>query len=194
MGTVYQHIGKHLPDTVHGVFVEIGSDRGEGSTQHLDRLATQHGTKLITVDILSKAKSWLESTCTNTQFVVADGAAWAKEFAQNWTDVAVLYLDNFDYIWDINNTSPAIEVQMRQYASNGTPMTNQACQIAHMSQLLALYNVLAPRAVVALDDTYCYNDCWIGKSGPVVVYLLARGWQIVYQTIDNGVILTRPEK
>jgi len=194
MGTVYKQIENYLPNTVHGVFVEIGSDRGEGSTQYLDRLAAQHSTKLVTVDILSKAKSWLETTCTSTEFVVSDGATWAKEFAQNWTDVAVLYLDNFDYIWDINNVTPAIEVQMRQYASNGTPMTNQACQIAHMSQLLALYNVLAPRAVVALDDTYCYNDCWIGKSGPVVVYLLAQGWQIVYQTIDNGVILTRPEK
>lgn len=194
MGTVYKQIENYLPDTVHGVFVEIGSDRGEGSTQYLNGLAARHSTKLITVDILSKAKSWLENTCQSTEFVVADGAKWAQEFASNWTDVAVLYLDNFDYIWDINNVSPAIEVQMRQYASNGTPMTNQACQIAHMSQLLALYNVLAPRAVIALDDTYCYNDCWIGKSGPVVVYLLARGWQIVYQTIDNGVILTRPEK
>jgi hypothetical protein len=194
MGKVYQHIGEYLPATIHGMFVEIGSDRGEGSTQHLDRLAAQRGTKLITVDMLSKAKSWLETTCTSTEFVVSDGATWAQEFAENWTDVAVLYLDNFDYIWDINNVSPAIEVQMRQYASGGTPMTNQACQIEHLKQLMLLYPCLAPNAVVAFDDTYCYNDCWIGKCGPAVVYLLACGWEVVHQTIDCGVILTRKKK
>ena len=194
MGTVYRHIGDYLSPGAPGVFVEIGSDRGEGSTQYLDKLAAGHGTKLYTVDISSKAKSWLENTCQATEFAVADGAVWAREFAEKRTDIAVLYLDNFDYIWDINNITPAIEVQMRQYAGNGVAMTNQACQIAHMTQLLALYGVLAPQAVIALDDTYCYNDCWIGKSGPVVVYLLALGWQIVHQTLDNGVILTRPKK
>lgn len=194
MGTVYKHIADFLPPGAPGVFVEIGSDRGEGSTQHLDKLAVTHQTKLYTVDISSKAKSWLANTCCATEFVVADGATWAREFAETQTDIAVLYLDNFDYIWDINNVTPAIEMQMRHYAGNGVAMTNQACQIAHMTQLLALYGVLAPRAVIALDDTYCFNDCWIGKCGPVVVYLLARGWQIVHQTLDNGVILTRPEK
>jgi hypothetical protein len=103
----------------------------------------------------------------------------------------VLYIENFDYIWYINEVRPAIQLQMAEYAERGMPMTNQACQIEHLAQLILLYPKLSPGAVVAFDDTYCYNDCWIGKCGPAVVYLLAQGWQVVQQTLDCGVILKR---
>jgi hypothetical protein len=191
MGKVYQHIGTYLESTTNGVFVEIGSDRGEGSTQWLDALARDHGKTLITVDVSSKAKSRWESKLTNTEFVVQSGSQWASEFAHTCTDIDALYLDNFDYIWDINEVRPAIQLQMVEYADRGVAMTNQACQIEHLTQLIQLYPMLAPQAVVVFDDTYCYNDCWIGKCGPAVVYLLAQGWQVVHQTLDCGVILKR---
>jgi hypothetical protein len=174
---------------------ELVENLTERHTKQLETLIKANNDNMAKLmDMLSKAKSWLETTCTSTEFVVSDGATWAQEFAENWTDVAVLYLDNFDYIWDINNVSPAIEVQMRQYASGGTPMTNQACQIEHLKQLMLLYPCLTSTAVVAFDDTYCYNDCWIGKCGPAVVYLLACGWEVVHQTLDCGVVLTRKKK
>ncbi len=191
MGRVYQHIGTYLKPNTPGVFVEIGSDRGEGSTPWLDALASEHHTKLITVDTNNKAQSHWAGRLSNTEFVVQSGSDWAKDFAHNWTDIAVLYLDNFDYIWDINEVRPAIKLQMAEYADRGVAMTNQACQIEHLKQLIALYSCLAPSAVVAFDDTYCYNDCWIGKCGPAVVYLLAHGWKVVHQTLDCGVILAR---
>lgn len=191
MGRVYQHIGAYLPDSVNGVFVEIGSDRGEGSTVWLDALAADYHTQLITVDVSSKAKSRLHTQCHNTEFVVDSGSAWAREFAKTHSDISVLYLDNFDYIWDINDVRPAIQMQMREYAEQGCAMTNQNCQVEHMRQLSALYPQLAKDVVVAFDDTYCYNDCWIGKNGPGVVFLLANDFEIVHQTLDCGVILKR---
>lgn len=194
MGRVYQHIGTYLEPSANGVFVEIGSDRGEGSTQWLDALAADHNKKLISVDISSKAASHWQGKLPNTEFVVQSGSDWADDFAFNWTDVDVLYLDNFDYIWDINDVRPAIKMQMSEYAERGVLMTNQQCQVEHLKQLMLLYSCLSPRAVVAFDDTYCYNDCWIGKCGPAVVYLLANGWQVVHQTLDCGVILKRLDK
>ncbi len=194
MGRVYQHIGNYLEPGTPGVFVEIGSERGEGSTVWLDALAVERNTKLITVDVSSKAQGHWAHKLANTEFVVQAGSDWADDFAHNWTDIAVLYLDNFDYIWDINEVRPAIQLQMADYADRGVLMTNQACQIEHLKQLMLLYSCLAPNAVVAFDDTYCYNDCWIGKCGPAVVYLLARGWEIAHQTLDCGVVLTRTKK
>jgi hypothetical protein len=194
MGRVYQHIGTYLEPSANGVLVEIGSDRGEGSTQWLDALAAEHNKKLITVDISSKAKSHWEAKLPNTEFVVQSGSDWADDFAFNWTDVDALYLDNFDYIWDIDDVRPAIKMQMAEYADRGVVMSNQQCQTEHLKQLLLIYPCLAPRAVVAFDDTYCYNDCWIGKCGPAVVYLLACGWEVVHQTLDCGVILKRLDK
>lgn len=193
MGRVYQHIGSYIKPGL-GLFVEIGSDRGEGSTAWLDALAAEHNTKLITVDISSKARGHLESKLNNTEFVVQAGSDWADDFYTSGQGIAVLYLDNFDYIWDINEVRPAIQIQMADYADRGTPMTNQACQVEHLKQLMLLYPCLTSNAVVAFDDTYCYNDCWIGKCGPAVVYLLASGWEVVHQTLDCGVILTRKKK
>ena len=49
--------------------------------------------------------------------------------------------------------------------------------------------------IIVCDDTYLYNDCWIGKCGAVVVYLLANGYKTI--EIDNvqgqsfGVMLKR---
>jgi len=136
----------------------------------------------------------LESKLSNTEFVVQSGSDWADDFYESGQGIAVLYLDNFDYIWDINEVRPAIKLQMADYANRGIAMTNQACQIEHLKQLMLLYPALVQDAVVAFDDTYCYNDCWIGKCGPAVVYLLACGWEIVHQTIDCGVVLTRKKK
>jgi hypothetical protein len=194
MGRIYQHIGNYLESNTPGVFVEIGSDRGEGSTAWLDALATEHNTKLITVDISSKAQAHLADKLPNTEFVVQSGSDWADDFYESGQGISVLYLDNFDYIWDINEVRPAIQIQMADYADRGTPMTNQACQVEHLKQLMLLYPCLTSNAVVAFDDTYCYNDCWIGKCGPAVVYLLACGWEVVHQTLDCGVVLTRKKK
>lgn len=191
MGKIYQSISSYLPEKPVGVFVEIGSERGEGSTVFLNNLAAQYNTKLISVDISSDAKRRYEQQLDHTEFVVAPGSAWAKEFATNWTDIAVLYLDNFDYVWDINNVSTDIHRQIQDYAGQGIVMNNQNCQAEHMRQIVALRSCLAPNAVVVFDDTYCYNDCWIGKCGPAVVYLQAHGWSIVHQTLDCGVIMKK---
>lgn len=191
MGKIYQSVASYLPDNIKGVFVEIGSERGEGSSLMLDRLAGQYSTRLISVDISSDAQQHYRHQLFNTEFVVASGSDWAKNFAAQNTDIALLYLDNFDYIWDINNISPAIRQQMHQYAGQGIVMTNQNCQAEHMQQIIALRECLSPSAVVVFDDTYCYNDCWIGKCGPAVVYLQAHGWSVVHQTLDCGVIMKR---
>ena len=39
MGKIYQSIASYMPENPTGVFVEIGSERGEGSTISLNSLA-----------------------------------------------------------------------------------------------------------------------------------------------------------
>ena len=186
MGLIYQAIESHLPETCTGVFVEIGSDRGEGSTGFLYNVAVQKHTKLISVDIDPRAR--LRNDPVGPEYVTADAGTWTLGFDQ---PISLLYLDNFDYIWNIASVAPAQQAQMAQYAARGQIMTNQNCQIAHMQQLLNLYDKLLPDCVVVMDDTYCVNDCWIGKCGPGVVFLRAQGWHIQYQSLDCGVILSR---
>ena len=101
MGLIFKQIKNYIKPGP-GVYVEIGSDRGEGSTRELDELAQHNNTKLITVDISQQARNRLQNQLPRAEFVVADGATWAREFAYTKTQIACLYLDNFDYIWDIN--------------------------------------------------------------------------------------------
>lgn len=189
---IFQRLERHITHVPGGsVFVEIGSDRYEGSTAELDRLAGLYLTRLITVDILPEAKCRLGGQLLNTEFVITNGTTWARGYQGPL--IACLYLDNFDYMWNVNEryTNEHIRRQAEDYAKMGMEMTNQRCQQEHMTQMISLYPFLSKHAVVMFDDTYQINDCWVGKCGPAVVYLLAQGWNIVEQTRDTGVIMKK---
>jgi hypothetical protein len=194
MGTkIFSLLEKHMPAATNGVFVEIGSDRGEGSTQYLANLAKIHGTRLISVDISNYAQRHHQTVIDNVDFVIETGSTWAKNFAQTHTSIALLYLDNFDYMYDINdaNTNEITKKQIQDYAIRGIEMNNESCQIEHMKQLLALYNSFNQDTVIMFDDTYKFNDCWIGKCGPCVTYLLCQGYEVLEWTTDCGMIMKK---
>ena len=190
---ILELLKKHLPEKTTGVFVEIGSDRFEGSTAILAALAEEHGTKLISVDLLEDARNRLQGTLNNVEFVVQSGSEWAQDFSTSWTDIAVLYLDNFDYIYDTRDIAnqPTISDQIIKYAELGIVMNNVNCQTEHLKQLLALRGLFHKDTIVIFDDTYHLNDCWVGKCGPCVVYLLAKGYEVLECTTDCGVIMKK---
>lgn len=192
MGTkIFKVLEQHIPVNTTGVFVEIGSDRYEGSTEILANLAKQHNTKLITVDVSDFAKHQLEDQFDNIEFVIQTGSEWAEKFAQTHTDIAVIFLDNFDYIYEINDVNLHIQKQIDDYAKSGVVMNNVNCQIEHLKQLLALVDLFHQDTVIIFDDTYKINDCWVGKCGPCVVYLLCHGYEVLEHTTDCGVIMKK---
>jgi hypothetical protein len=69
-----------MPADTTGVFVEIGSDRHEGSTPILANLAKQHNTKLITVDVSDFAKHQLEDQFDNIEFVIQTGSELLSDY------------------------------------------------------------------------------------------------------------------
>lgn len=223
------------------MFVEIGSEGGEGSTLSLANFAAKKGTALITVDIDPLARqfprtqkrlrtNWqifyhnvrdslwpVSSECIedlpqeiqneiktlhnwpevqqhlffqdHSTLHFHPNITWVNDIGSKWTanygvthgsPISLLYLDNFDYIWDIDNIDIRSNEQIDNYDKIfSTVMNNQNCQVEHLSQLINLYDYFTDDCVVGLDDTYQYNDCWVGKSGPGVVYLLSRGWTII---------------
>jgi hypothetical protein len=190
---IFEQLEKHMPSNTTGVFVEIGSDRYEGSTAFLANLAKRHGTKLISVDITLDAKNRIGQQFDNVEFVIQTGSEWAQEFAYSNTDVAVVYLDNFDYIYDVKeiHSHTIIKKQIADYAKKNIIMNNVNCQVEHMKQLLALQKLFHPDTVIIFDDTYQLNNCWVGKCGPCVTYLLCQGYEILEWTSDCGMIMKR---
>jgi hypothetical protein len=168
---------------IDSVFVEIGSAfYEEGSTNYFGNLAQQYGTILHTVDINStEVRNPHPAIVRHTGF----GFEWCANYGNTiGKKISCLYLDNFDYIWDIEqikrDPNDWIAQQVRNYKSKyNIDMNNNACQVEHMNQILLLTPYLADNCVITVDDTYTINDCWVGKCGPVVVYLQTQGFKIV---------------
>jgi len=190
---IFNSLDKYMPPHPDGIFVEIGSDRYEGSTTILAGLAKKCGTKLISVDVLNEAQDRLQREFDNVEFIIDSGSKWANEYAKLGTNIAVLYLDNFDYLYDINdaNTHTIIKQQIASYADRGIEMNNVNCQIEHMKQLISLMPTFTPDTLIIFDDTYQLNGCWVGKCGPCVVYLLCLGYEVLEWTTDCGMIMKK---
>lgn len=180
--------GKVEPDSV---FVEIGSDRGEESTQALAGQAETYGTILHSVDIDDYASRTIQHPALICH--VATGSAWVKNvYPTIDKKISLLHLDNFDWIWDINNIPNWIAHQITEYREKfNVVMNNENCQQEHLEQLLGLAPWLADECLVLMDDTFLHNGGWTGKCGPGVVYLKTLGFRVVKLLPTNGVVLAR---
>lgn len=189
MGQPYIYAENFVKQQSDAVFVEIGSERGEGSTLFLANLAKNKNTVLHTVDIV-------EQTINHPALIkhVAHGSKWAQEiFPRLNQKISCLYLDNFDWIWDTNNKPDWIHKQIEEYRAMGLSMNNLNCQQEHYGQLLALEPFFAEHCVIIFDDTIIENGTWTGKNAPGMFYLQHRNFKI-QQVVTGGAVLVRDEK
>ena len=84
----------------------------------------------------------------------------------NWLNVenqVVLDLGcGFHFIEDGWDTTP--EFFLKKGASKIIGLDPHLDDIEHFKQILSLESWLAPGALVGMDDTYLFNDCWIGND------------------------------
>lgn len=190
MGKIYQYIGNYITGELdNSVFVEIGSDRYEGSTNHLACLAEKYNTLLHTIDVNNEAQTRVKHT--NVVWHVDTGSNWTKNY-NLINKISVLYLDNFDWVWNPNVIDSYQLKQIEDYKSRGIEMTNENSQAEHLAQAINLTPFFTDNVVIAIDDTYRVNSTFTGKGGTVVPYLLDIGFTI-FKTHDYGIILGRKQ-
>ena len=241
MGALYKNTHKHISYiNDESCIVEIGSDRGEGSTLYFAKLAEKYNVEFHTVDMLSTAQKTIQHHLINWH--VGIGSEWCQTvYPKINKRISILYLDNFDYLWDCYYTSSApdsvwnqeiyndlrgaswpeeftpydqlpnwiqqevinnydisydsmLRAMKEQYNEQGLELTNSNCQLEHFKQLYYLHSWLDENCVVIFDETFKYNDCWIGKNGPGVLLLQTLGFRLVDESnsgIDRGIILKR---
>ncbi len=200
MGKLFQQVGKYCQGDFENteVIVELGSDRYEGSTAYFADLAMAHHSRLITVDVDSDAYPRILKTVTPEQlhkleFCCAEAVTWTQKFSTKQKTIKLLYLDNFDWDWEVAKPNDMIIKQRKWYKDLGMTMNNITCQTSHLHQMINLMPFMAKQSIVCIDDTYIYNDVYIGKGGAVVPYLLVHGYSIL-ESKDDGVILGRDYK
>lgn len=186
MGRVFERAEQYLDQLVpHGEFVELGTSRNgdDGSTKIISSWAERIGTKLFTVDVDPRncdlVSSW---NLPNTTVVNSTGEDYFYKRIYTMRPVTFLYLDNFDWDWHPEKPEDFVLEQKQRYRMLGYDMTNLNSQAAHLQQMIYALPHMAEKSVVVCDDTW-YNKWWghySGKSGAVVPYLVAQGFQVLY--------------
>jgi hypothetical protein len=162
----------------NNIVLEIGSERGEGSSLWLHEWAKQRNIEFYSVDVEHNQR---EQDYPNINWIVTNsGSEWCKTMLPSLDKkIKVLYLDNFDWIWDPENVPDWIPVQIASYALRGITMNNHNSQEEHRLQLEYCLPYLDEQSVVIMDDTY-YNDKnqLTGKCATAIPLLLENGFKL----------------
>ena len=176
-----------------GAIVEVGSDRGEGSTRFLAALANRTQRSFFSVDFSEEGYLNARQACGSCAhrgmgerwLEDADGFAAAAAAAGMERElIAVAYLDNYDWTYPWTTAMSYKLQQHRDYQQQGLSLSNAKSQETHLRQAMAVEVRCTERCFVLFDDTWAgaaaglYN----GKGGRAVGYLMAKGFEVVQQS------------
>jgi hypothetical protein len=185
MGQVFQVSEKYLDQLSAGEFVEIGTSRNgdDGSTRTLAEWANRLDTRLITIDMDPVNCEFVQNLhIPNCTILNNKGEDYLHQRIYGMRPINYLYLDNFDWNWHPDREVDFIQSQQERYTELGLDMNNVNSQRAHLTQMIYALPHMAERCLVVCDDTW-FNKWWghySGKSGAVVPFLLANGFEVLY--------------
>jgi hypothetical protein len=181
MGARAYSVLDRYADRLSGAIVEIGADRGEGSTRYLLETAAKRGLPFFSYD---------------SRYGAGTGEQWLESTYPKLIKIAFAYLDNFDWTYDaIRNESWYLQ-QVAEYASQGVELTNENSQLAHLEQAKSVSKYAAKTSLILFDDTWYApsTDTYHGKGGSATPWLLRNGWTLVDRVVSdfelfNGYVL-----
>lgn len=165
----------------NNIVLEIGSERGEGSSLFLYNWATKNNIDFFSIDVLDSAKK--EFVNFNANFIVASaGHIWCKdELPKLRKLIKILYLDNFDWT-DVNNLKyDWLHELINSYKERGVIMNNQNSQEEHRLQALYCIPFMDEQSIVFFDDTWKSHitpSGYDGKSGTAIPLFIEAGYKI----------------
>lgn len=173
------------------LFVEIGSDRGSGSSYHMANLARVTGNDFITVDIDPVYLGSQVKTATMS------GEAWTGDVLPTLDKkVSIGLMDGFD--WTFYPTSvrsggagPDVYNLISEYAKKGLVLNNVNSAMAHTTQIVNMLPHLNDKCAILFCDTW-FNyalDTFEGKGAGAVYMLMAEGFVPISASPDTKYIL-----
>ena len=171
-------------------FLEVGSDRGEGSTKVLAELALSLGMKFVTVDmddaVSDKVRPVVEAVHPEFMAICAKGEDYILTLPDN--SIAVAYLDAYDTM-PPDRMLPADMAQ--PYSRLGGWKNHEAWRM-HLIASMALDFKLVPGGLLCFDDTWRKNGVWASRSKGYMAlpWLLANGYREVAY-VDGSILLRK---
>jgi hypothetical protein len=167
----------NLTVDTNNLVIEIGSENGEGSSVWLHDWACKHNIEFYSIDVEHRQREKIHPDIN--WVVTSSGSDWCKNVLPSLNKtIKVLYLDNFDWIWDENNMAPYIQTQVEHYARRGVVMNNDNCQQEHKLQIEYCLPYLDKQSVVIMDDTFYNNNRWSGKCATAIPLLMDNGFKM----------------
>lgn len=207
MGTYFRNVEQYLDKIDSGDWIEIGVDRGEGSTPWLAEQAKKRGQDFFAVDIDPVQIKTARQNFINNQtmspkifLVESKGEEFLRDYARDHPDrkIALAYLDNFDWDYWLGEQEEAFVPAVKQQYQNlmGVEMLNINSQITHLLQAMLLLNLMSKNSIIVCDDTWYHprEGIFIGKCSAAIPFLLMSGYQVLHNEgyrQNSGAILGR---
>ena len=173
----YRLLAEYEPDP--GAVVEVGSERGEGSTAWLAAWARSHRCRFYSADIDPDTHARARQLTDGAR--LCEGATLIRRLAL----VSVAYLDGFD--WTPDDPFFQIDGYVARYRELGYELTNANAQAAMLEEAQETADRATRRCAVICDDTWQTGPAaWDGKGGRAVPYLLDHGFRQVAQAGPGG--------
>lgn len=209
MGASAYTLIEHYKDLILGQFIiEIGSSRGEGSTDYLLKFSKQNHKKLITVDVRPDVIDYYNNLQDNTIQALNDSENFIGKIEH---DVCFAYLDGFDYIPpddSINHQWMKDMIEDYKQRNPDSPhlwLTNENSSRHHLEKTKKLLPLMSNRSIFLFDDTFVPADLkhvtwfkdafdpsskeytsWHGKGATAVPYLISLGWSVLPRIKREG--------
>ncbi len=168
--------------------VEVGSDRGEGSTEFLANFAYSKNLSFYTVDLdpfVYESNRRLCETFGRDDIVAYNMSGedfFRNAFPPLKRRIYFLYLDNFDFIFDAIKGKDWVHDQILSYQKLGLTLNNSNSRRAHFLQSLFALPFMNSKSHILFDDTFKLDSdrCWDGKGGDAIVLLENLGWKLTH--------------
>ena len=190
-----------------GAYLEIGLDRGEGSTRFFSDNARKRGVKFLGVDAdhtqVENARAGLSATGNgvigpngeitmettslpdHVSLFHAKGEDFLDDIKAQQPDqrFSLCYLDNFDWDYWCNRQEEKWVARQKQHYRDymKIEMTNLHSQMTHLVQAIKLVPLMTEKSIIVCDDTWYHPDegVFIGKCSAVIPYLCLNGYTIL---------------
>ena len=184
MGTTPYHLlgDKNLSISNDNIVVEIGSERGEGSTKYLHQWAQKHNIDFYSIDVDDSASK--NEDLNGVKFQIVDsGHIWCRDTLPTLNKkIKVLYLDNFDWTDPANLIYPWLHELIDLYAKRGVVMNNDNSKEEHRLQAQYCVPYMDEQSIVIFDDTWMAHHTesgYEGKSGTAIPIFIEAGFKIM---------------
>lgn len=179
MGAQAYKIIEQLADNITDDVIEIGSERGEGSTTYFKTFCKDKHN-FYTVDLDNTVYKNAKNIVGSNAYHMTGEKFLTEKYPNLSGKISFAYLDNFDYIFPEIEGRDFVKEQIEQYKEYGIEMNNHNSELAHLKQAQLVHKHASDMCFILFDDTYIdHTGEYSGKGGMAIKWLLENGWKIM---------------